>query len=108
MSAVKKLGLILLVLLIIAFLISCADPIAQQEGVDEDLTEEIEPLDEDAAVPEDDDTGKYQDRGEDKLPSFGSSFKHEVNIKTDGIVKEGQGEEWWVDEEDKSDGWWED
>ncbi len=110
MAAVKKLSMSLLILLLISFLISCGDPTAQQEDVDEELPEETEPLYEEDTRFEDDEqqeTDEGQANSEDKLPSSGSTFKHEVNIKTDGEITEGQSDEWLLDDSNrKSSDWW--
>ena len=110
LAAVKKLSMSLLILLLISFLISCGDPTAQQEDVDEELPEETEPLYEEDTRFEDDEqqeTDESQANSEDKLPSSGSTFKHEVNIKTDGEITEGQSDEWLLDDSNrKSSDWW--
>ncbi|MGM0689143.1 MAG: hypothetical protein ACQESO_06110 [Bacillota bacterium] len=112
MAAVKKLCFSLLVLLLIAFLISCGDPTAQQEDVNEQLPEENEPLYEEDLMFEDveveqQETDQDRANSEDEVPYPGSTFKHEVNIKTDGVIKEGQSDEWLLDDGNKkSSDWW--
>jgi len=110
LAAVKKLSMSLLILLLIAFLISCGDPTAQQEDVNEELPEETESLYEIDLIFENgelQETDQDRTHSEDKLPYPGSTFKHEVNIKTDGVIKEGQSDEWLLDDSNKkSSDWW--
>ena len=118
MSAVKKFGLGILILLVTALMIGCADPSTQQEDGEEELPEETAVLDERIGIFEEqyELASRNRNNDQDKLPSSssssgsGPSMKHEVTIKTDGTVTEGKGDGWWKTERGStgsgSSGWW--
>ncbi len=115
MVALKKLALYSIIALLTVLLFGCGDTAADQEEVEEEeLQEEIEEeKDEDAKEEEndqkDDENGSGADKNGSGSGTSDSSFSHTVEMDINGEVKEGEGEEWWKDEEGESDDeWWDD
>lgn len=82
--------------ILLAFLIafSCFLLFACSETVDEEeLTEETEVQVEKRTV--EDNEGLDEKQKDDPEPFPGSSFKHEVNMKVNGVIEKDKGEEWW-------------
>ncbi len=112
MVALKKLALYSIIALLTVLLFGCGDPAADQEEVEEEeLQEEVEENgeEEEENDQEKDDNGNGENNGSSGSGTSGSSFSHTVEMDIDGEVKEGEGEEWWKDEEGESnDEWWDD
>lgn len=107
MITLRKTAFYLLIALLTVILLGCGEPAADQEEVkEEELQEEIEENDEEENNLEEDENDNNADHGSG---TSGSSFSHTVDIKVNGEIKEGEGEEWWDDEEGGSDDkWWDD
>jgi len=106
-------------------LIGCAPQDEEAETEEKELLEETGVLGEYEAQDNGDEAKNEeesdQEKGEEEIkaeeesddqdrPETDSSITHEVDMKTDGVIKENTGEEWWKDaesEKDKGNGWWE-
>ncbi len=108
MTAISKSSLIFLAVLIAFLLVSCADPAAREEDIDEEEAQkEFEAEDEveiDEELDEDENDSKANPDS-----SSDSGFTHTVEMNINGEVTEGEGDGWWGDEgENGSDQWWDD
>ena len=111
MTALKKLALYSIIALLTLLLFGCGEPAADQEEIEEEeLQEEVEENDEDEKEEENDQ--EEENNGSSAGNGSGASssgFSHTVEMDINGEVKEGEGEEWWIDEEgDSEDEWWDD
>jgi len=108
-------GLVIAASILVA--ISCAPQAEEEPEEVEQEEEEVEvieeELEEDETLDEDEEEKDENEKNEDKATentgtgvSTDSTFKHEVDIKTDGEIKEGVGEEWWKEENRNGDEWW--
>ncbi len=104
MAATRKVSIIFLAALLAILLISCADPATGEEDADEELVqEEIDPAEEEV-------TGEDKKESDTKTgtgTSPDSGLSHTVKMDINGEVKEGEGEGWWKDDDDRdNDQWW--
>lgn len=117
MIRTKKILLLMVVVCLSVILIGCS-PQAEEEP-EEEGPEEAEPeeaievteADEDEENDEDEEDKVLKDEDkaeENKNNGLGSdsTFEHDVDIKTDGEIKEGEGDEWWKEEGNNGDEWW--
>lgn len=90
-----SLNFLLILLVITCFLIlpGCSEPSDEEEVTEE--AEELVPEKDEPDVDNDlaEDPGK-EDKNEPE-PFPGSTFKHEVKMNVNGVIKEEKGEEWW-------------
>ena len=87
------------------FLIGCAGSADQPDDIEQvnaesDLSEQSGTQTEDESEPENDSENQVSDQtqtdGAGTVPYPGSGFKHDVEMKIEGIIENDQGEEWWV------------
>ncbi len=99
MTALKITGFILAIALLAGSLIGCSEPDALEVEADEEIIEEVEAAEEekDEDKLEGNDTEGNQDNSYTGPSSSDSGFTHTVDMKINGEVKEGEGEEWWKD-----------
>lgn len=118
MTRTKKIllfGLVIATTILVA--ISCAPQAEEEPEEVEPEEEEVEAieeeLEEDEAPDEEEEDKDENGNNDEKTPensstgtSTDSTFKHDVNIRTDGEIKEGVGEEWWKEDKKNGDEWW--
>ncbi len=88
-------------------LIGCS-PQTGEEPEEAEPEEKIEATEADEDEENDEDEKDKVLKNEDKNNGLGSdsTFEHDVDIKTDGEIKEGEGDEWWKEEGNNGDEWW--
>ncbi len=120
MITVKRGLLLILATGFSLILISCnpqpdpgTDAEIEQNDLEQDpeINEDKAELDQESPVEKEQEHEENQDKPEeakkDRIRS-NATFKHEITIKTDGEIREGDGERWWEDDRknDQENSWW--
>lgn len=113
MARTKNILLFVLVMVLSLVLIGCSP---REEEPEEEVEVAEEVLEEKVSEPEEDEEElEEEDEEEEKKPAeversngqgTDSTFDHQVEIRTNGEIREGDGEEWWKEEGNNGEQWW--